>query len=367
VTTVTTILTLFYSTVRYHSYLFRQHDAQEFLSSLLDTLHNEMANSLCALVQPSAISALSLDAKISPASSSAVPSHDYHTPDKTGVDMKMDIEVDNKGTVMVIDNEVIKELEEVEVEVQTEVENSSNASRFFLPKKSIKEMTKNTADNLLSDHSTPPLNDIPTTLTTPERSDDQCAMIDRSTKRSREESFSTPQSRKSLDQSIAHNLNPTLPPTTTKTSTASATPLCAPYVMTTDNLPPFLCNSIPTSKHFHAQVKSTFECLHCGFFREPKMVRSFPVFSFLLCFYSFLSCLLASLLSSFLYFFPFYLLLSLHFSLPFLLQFIAPFFLIFFLYSSSPSLSSFLCSSLPFFFFMFTFHLHKTLSNTSSL
>jgi hypothetical protein len=258
-----------------------------------------MAASLCALVQPSAISALSLDSKINPTPSSALQSHDYHTPDKVDVDMKMDVEVDNKGTVMVTDNEVIKELEEVEVEVgaEVEVENSSNASRFFLPKKSHKEITKSTADNLLTNHSTPHLNDILTTLTTPERSGGQGAMIDRSTKRSREESFSTPNARKSLDQSIARNLNQTPPPTSTTTS--SSTPVCDPYVMTPDNLPSFLCNSIPTSKHFHAQVKSTFECLHCGFFREPKMVRSIPVFSFLLIF-------LPSLLLFFLSFFFFF-------------------------------------------------------------
>ena len=105
---------LWYS--RYSFNLFSQHDAQEFLSSLLDTLHNEMASSLCALVQPSAFSALSLGAKISPTPLSTAPSHDYHTPDKTDGDMKMDVEVD-KGTVMVIDNEAIKQLEEVEVEV----------------------------------------------------------------------------------------------------------------------------------------------------------------------------------------------------------------------------------------------------------
>ena len=240
-----------------------------------------MASSLCALVQPSAFSALSLGAKISPTPLSTAPSHDYHTPDKTDGDMKMDVEVD-KGTVMVIDNEAIKQLEEVEVEVEVEVENSSNASRVFLPKKSNKVLIKNKADNLLTNHSTPPLDDILTTLTTPERSNDHGAMIDRSTKRSREESFSTPQSRKSLDQSVAHNLLPTVPltsattananATATATSTSTSTPVCAPYVMTPDNLPSFLCNNIPTSKHFHAQVKSTFECLHCGFFREPKMV-----------------------------------------------------------------------------------------------
>ena len=238
-----------------------------------------MANSLCALVQPSAISALSLGAKISPTSSRTLPSHDFHTPDKTDADMKMDVEVD-KGTVMVIlDNEAIRELEEVEVEV--EVENSSNASRFFLPKKSPREITRNNADNLLTNHSTPPLNDILSSLSTPERSIDQGAVIDRSTKRSREESYSTPQSRKSLDQTIAHN-NQTLPPTSTATTTATSsststsTPVCAPCVMTPDTLPSFLCCSIPTSKHFHAQVKSTFECLHCGFFKEPKMVSLKP-------------------------------------------------------------------------------------------
>jgi hypothetical protein len=247
-----------------------------------------MANSLCALVQPSALGALSLGAKISPTPSSTVPSHDYHTPDKTYVDMKMDVVVD-KGTVMVIDNEVIKKLEEIEVEV--EVENSSNASRFFLPKKSHKEMTRNGADNVPTNHSTPPLNDLLTTLTTPERSNDQGAMIDRSTKRPREEFFPTPQSRKSLDQSVAHNSNPTQPATSATTANATSTSVCAPYVMTPDNLPSFLCNSIPTSKHFHAQVKSTFECLHCGFFREPKMVSSYPFF--------FLSTYLSIFFSSF--------------------------------------------------------------------
>ena len=224
-----------------------------------------MANSLCALIQPSA-----LGLYISPTSSASKPSHDFNTPIKTDTNTEMGVEAGN-GSLVVMDNKIIEIKEDDEEE--GERKDLVAASRFFLPKKSQKEIIKSRSVILQTNHSTPPFNDV---HITPERSLINDNLIDRSTKRPREESFSTPQSRKSLDRSVMSNQNQTLPATSTSTSTATltSTPVCAPHVITPDDLPSFLSSCIPTSKHFHAQVKSTFECLHCGFFREPKMVRS---------------------------------------------------------------------------------------------
>lgn len=276
----------------------RQHDAQEFLSSLLDTLHNEMASSLCALIKPSA-----LGPNVTPTSSKTKQINEFHTPIKTDIDTKMDIDVEeNKGALMIIKGDVMKHLEvrkehevEVEVEVDVEGENKdlSTASRFFIPKKSQREIINSRIDSLLSDHLTPPLTDL---VTTPEGSNNDQNVIDRSSKRPRDEAFSTPQSRKSIDRYTASKQDATLPATSTAIATSTSTPVCAPHEITPDNLPSFLSSCIPTSKHFHAQVKSTFECLHCGFFREPKMVRPFLPSSF----FQFLPFSLPSSIPSFL-------------------------------------------------------------------
>ena len=260
-----------------------------------------MASSLCALIKPSA-----LGPDVTPTSSTTKQINEFHTPIKTDIDskMKMDVE-ESKGALMMIDNGIMKDMEvrkdrEVEVEVEVDVEvdgenkDLSIASRFFMPKKSQREIINSRLDNILPNHLTPPLTDV---IATPEGSHNDQNVIDRSTKRPRDEAFSTPQSRKSIDRYTASKQDATLPATSTSTknststssasataavtSTSTSTPVCAPHEITPDNLPSFLSSCIPTSKHFHAQVKSTFECLHCGFFREPKMVRFFLLSSLL--------------------------------------------------------------------------------------
>jgi hypothetical protein len=45
--------------------------------------------------------------------------------------------------------------------------------------------------------------------------------------------------------------------------------------ITPQTLPFCLSSFIPTTRHFHAEVESTFQCLNCGFVREPKRVSVF--------------------------------------------------------------------------------------------
>ena len=64
--------------------------------------------------------------------------------------------------------------------------------------------------------------------------------------------------------------------------------------MTPHTLPPLLCSFIPTVRHFQAEVQSTFQCIGCGFVREPKRVSTdylmcknyFSLFSYFLLFHS---------------------------------------------------------------------------------
>lgn len=275
---------------------FSQQDAHEFLSSLLDTIHSEMVDHLCAFLSsemtPQNESTQQMPMASSSSSSSSSASACAMEMNATDEEDHLNINVPSSSVDITLD---IAE----ECSVINEINNNSNSEELMVEKGS-EENTRGA------------ISPLDLTTVNDEVTHDSSAMDidntdDANVHTVRTDSTNSPSMKRFRDQkNIDTPKTPELavlngeiltvdtPPSSYRPDTPPLFPPSPPSALssslassnkdshtlsqiTAENHPPFFSSFIPTARSFHAEVESTFECTSCGFIREPKRVSFVPI------------------------------------------------------------------------------------------
>ena len=277
---------------------FSQQDAHEFLSSLLDTIHSEMVDYLCAFLSREMTrqneSTQQMPMVSSSSSSSSSSSTSACAMETNATDEEDHLYVNAPSSSVDITLDIAEECS-----VINEINNNSN-SEELREEKGSEENTKGAIspldlttsnDEVAHDSSAMDIDNTDDANVYTVRTDSRDSP---SMKRFRDQkNIDTPKTPElavlngeilavdtppSSDRPDTPPLFPPSPPSAPSSSSASSNKDSHTLSkITAENHPPFFSSFIPTARSFHAEVESTFECTSCGFIREPKRVSFVPI------------------------------------------------------------------------------------------